>query len=127
MHRSESIDYTHQRQRVARLFYGVLTKKLPVREALLRFPKACEDKTIIASWHALCHLEADEDIRKRDKEYCIEQDEYIEYIANVLEKGESLPENIVNAYIPYHDEPLTPKSNKTLKGIISQLKKFMCC
>ncbi len=124
---NESVDYSEQRKLVAKLFFGVLTKKLPVREALIRFPKLCDDKTIIASWHALCHLEADEDLRKNDEMYKSEQDEFIEYIAHTLQKGSSLPQNIVNSYIPYHDEPLTPKSNKNIKGIISQLKKFMCC
>lgn len=127
MHPKESVDYTKQRQKVAKLYYGVLTKRLPVREALIRFPKDCEDKTVIASWHALCHLEADEDIRKRDALYKQEQDNYIEFIAHILQKGEALPENIINSYIPYHDEALTPKSNKNIKGIISQLKKFISC
>ena len=81
MYEHKSIDYSEIRKKVSRLFFGVLTKKLPVREALVRFPKDCEDKTIIASWHALCHLEADEDIRKKDLMYKQEQDEYIEFIA----------------------------------------------
>ena len=63
MHNSDNIDYTKIRKEVSKLFIAVLTKRLPVREALIRFPKDCQDKTIIASWHALCHLESDEELR----------------------------------------------------------------
>ena len=126
MYEHKSIDYSEIRKKVSRLFFGVLTKKLPVREALVRFPKDCEDKTLIASWHALCHLEADEDIRKKDLMYKQEQDEYIEFIAYTLQKGDALPSNIIKSYLPYHNESLIPNTN-TFKGIISQLKKFLCC
>ena len=126
MYKRESIDYTEIRKNVSKLFYGVLTKKIPVRDALANFPKDCEDGTIIASWHALCHLEADEDLRKRDEMYAQEQDEYIEYIAHTLEQGIELPDNIINEYKPYHHEALTPCTN-TLKGIIYKFKKFLCC
>ncbi len=125
MHRTESIDYSEQRKQVTNLFFDVLTKKIIVRAALLRFPKDCEDKTIIASWYALCHLEADEDLRKRDIMYREEQDEYIEFIANTLKNGDSLPDNIIASYEPYHTEALTPCSN-SLKGIIYKFKKFLC-
>lgn len=127
MHNNDGIDYTKIRKKVSNLFIGVLTKRLPVREALLRFPKNCEDKTIIASWHALCHLEADEELRRKDALYKKEQDEYIEFISYTLSKGEELPINIINEYKPYHNEALTPQTNKNSKGIWNQLKKFLCC
>ena len=79
MHKSENIDYSQLRKRVSRLFVGVLTKRISVQEALAKFPKDCDDKTIIASWHALCHLEADEDIRLKDPLYAEEQDKYIKF------------------------------------------------
>ncbi|MCD7740200.1 MAG: hypothetical protein LUH11_02505 [Candidatus Gastranaerophilales bacterium] len=101
-------------------------KKLSVRNALASFPKDCEDKTIIASWHALCHLEADEELRAKDSLYKKEQDEYIEFIAFTLQKGEELPKNIIEAYQPYHNYALISESNN-LKGIIHKLKKFLCC
>ena len=125
--RSDSIDYTEIRKSVSNLFIAVLTKRLPVREALLNFPKECQDKTIIASWHALCHLEADEELRLKDPLYRKEQDEYIEFISFTLSKGEELPENIINAYSPYYSEALTPLTNKNSKGIFQQLKRFLCC
>ena len=126
MHNNESIDYTAVRKQVANLFFSVLTDKVSVREALLHFPKDCEDKTVITAWHALCYLEADEDIRKKDIEYRNEQDEYLEFIAFTLKEGNSLPDNIINSYIPYHTEPLTPCTN-TLKGVIYKFKKFLNC
>ena len=121
-----SVDYTKHRKSVANIFMGVLTKNIPVRDALSNFPKDCEDPTIIAAWHALCHLEADEDIRAKDEMYKQEQDEYLEYVAHTLSKGEELPENIIKAYIPYHETSLIPNSDK-IHGIIQNLKKFLCC
>lgn len=126
MHKSVSPNYSEQRKKVSKLFIAVLTQRLNVRDALARFPKDCEDKTIIAAWHALCHLEADEDIRKKDEMFQKEQDEYIEFIAFTLQKGEELPSNIINSYLPYHSESLVSPS-KSLKGIINKLKKFLCC
>mgnify|MGYP005766654875 CR=1 FL=1 len=126
MQKRKSVDYRKLRKQVAKIFIGVLTEKINVSYALTCFPKDCDDKTINASWHALCHLEADEDIRVKDNMYKKEQDEYIEFIAYTLEKGEELPENIINSYIPFHPDALTPNSHK-LKGIIHTLKKFLCC
>lgn len=122
----KSVNYRELRKKVSKLFFAVLTNKIVVRDALARFPKDCEDATLIAAWHALCHLEADEELRLQDKMYAQEQDEYIEYIAFTLEKGEALPTNIVNSYSPYHNEALISPS-KSLKGIINKLKRFLCC
>ena len=123
---SKSINYSKERKFVSKLYIAVLTEKITIREALIHFPKDCEDKTVITAWHALCHLEADEDLRKKDELYAKEQDEYIEYIAFTLDKGQELPQNIINAYLPYYDDALTP-SNNTIHGIIHQFKKFLCC
>ncbi len=126
MQKRESIDYTNLRKEVSKLFFLVLSGRMIVREALLRFPRDCADTTLEACWHALCHLESDEDLRKRDKEYAQEQDEYIEFIAHTLANGEALPQNIINEYYPYHNEMLISE-NKTVKGIFHKLKKFLCC
>ena len=126
MSKQKSVDYSEIRKFVSELYIAVLTERICVREALMRFPKDCEDKTVIAAWHALCHLEADEELRKKDKMYEKEQDEYIESIAYTLQKGEELPQNVIESYIPYHEDALTPPTN-TFKGIIHQLKKFLCC
>lgn len=124
MHNSNCVEET--RKQVSKLFFSVLTDKLSVRDALVSFPKNSNDKTIIACWHALCHLEADEELRHRDKLYKEVQDEYIEFIAHTLEKGEELPENMVNSYKPYYNEALI-SDTKTPKGIWNILKKFLCC
>ena len=126
MSKRNSLDYSEIRQNVSKLFIAVLTKRITVRDALANFPRDCDDKTVIAAWHALCHLEADEDIRHKDPMYREEQDNYIEYIAFSLEKGEELPPNIINSYLPYHNEALIP-AGKSLKSIFNKLKKFLCC
>ena len=126
MQKHKSINYRPIRKRVSKLFIGVLTQRLSVREALASFPKDCDDSTLVASWHALCHLEADEDIRKRDAMFKQEQDDYIDFIANTLAKGDALPENIIKSYLPYHENALIPNSTK-MDGIIRELKKFLCC
>lgn len=121
---TNSNSYYREREYVGRLICSVLAKRISVREALLSFPKDCEDKTVKAAWYALCHLEADEDLRKRDSLYAQEQDEYIDFIAKTLSEGKELPENIVNVYEQYHQEPLIPHKT-TIEGKIKKLLKFL--
>ncbi len=97
---------------------------IPVREALLKFPPDTTDKSIQAAFHALVHLEADEDLRKRDLLYKDEQDEYLEMISQILESGEDLPDNIIRNYEKYYKEPNIPHANTTqgkLKGFLRYL------
>lgn len=122
----KSVDYSQLRKQVAKLYILVLTKRLSIRDALAAFPVDCEDKTIIAAWHALCHLEADEEIRARDEMYREEQDEYIELILHTLDAGEELPLNITEAYSSYHDENALIANSTKLKGIMQTIKKFIC-
>ena len=124
MHGHKNADYSGLRKRTAKLFSAVLSKKLSVSDALAKFPKDCGDGTIIACWHALCHLEADEDLRLKDAMYKEEQDKYIKFIMHTLQNGDELPQNIINSYLPYHENSLIPCTN-TLKGIINQFKKFL--
>lgn len=126
MSKRDSVDYSEIRKNVSKLYIAVLTQRVLVRDALAAFPKDCEDKTIIAAWHALCHLEADEELRAKDTMYKNEQDEFIEFIAFTLQKGEALPENIINSYKPYYNDTLVSPS-KSFKGIINKLKRFLCC
>lgn len=86
------------RRFVAALIRQVLISRLCVREAILNFPKDTEDKSIQAAFHALVHYEADEDLRARDELYREEQDDYLEFISNLLERGEDVPENIIQNY-----------------------------
>ena len=54
------IDY--YRKKAGELIRCVLAKRMPVRQALLAYPKDVLDKSVQASWHALCHLEADSEL-----------------------------------------------------------------
>ncbi|MBR6163928.1 hypothetical protein IKQ26_08590 [bacterium] len=117
-------NYYKEREFVGRLICSVLANRISVREALLGFPKDCGDKTVKAAWYALCHLEADEDLRKKDELYRQEQDEYIDFIAKTLSEGKELPENIVSVYEQYHNEPLIPHKT-TWEGKIKKLLKFL--
>lgn len=126
MHKSESVDYSELRKEVSKLFIAVLTKRMPVREALLRFPKSCDDPTLLACRHALCYFEADEELRLKDKLYEEEQNNYINFIAYTLSEGGQLPENIIKEYGACDNAPL--KSEKSdIRGIIRKLKRFICC
>ena len=87
---------------VAGLIRQVLISRLCVREAILNFPRDTEDKSIQSAFHALVHYEADEDLRARDSLYREEQDDYLEFISYVLERGEDLPENIIENYEKYY-------------------------
>lgn len=117
-------DYTEKRKIVSELVFAALTDKFLVREVLLKFPPDCDDETIQATWHALCHRESDEDLRRRDPGYATEQDEFLEMIAFTLQKGEELPRNIIDGYKKYHEEAVIPHS-KSVKGIIQKLARFL--
>lgn len=94
---------TNDRAYVAGLIRQVLISRVCVREAILNFPRDVDDKSIHAAYHALVHYEADEDLRNRDELYREEQDDYLEFISQVLERGEDLPENIINNYEKYYE------------------------
>lgn len=91
------------RKTVANLLRYVRLGKCTVREALLLYPKDTTDESLIAAMHALIHYEADEDLRKRDSLYKEEQDDYIEFLSYILDRGEDLPENIITNYKKFYD------------------------
>jgi len=76
---------------------------LCVRDAVFRYPKDTEDDSVLSGYHALIHYEADEDLRARDPLYKEEQDDYIEFLSQTLEKGDDLPENIINNYKNFYE------------------------
>lgn len=117
-------DYREERENVAQLIYLVLTDKLVVRKALLQFPKDINDSTIKTAYHALIHREADEDLRSKDVDYKEEQDDYLEFIAQALQSGKDLPQNIIKSYDKYYKNIELPHS-KSLKGILKSLCKFL--
>ena len=96
-------DYISDRKTVSNILRSVIGGRCSVRQAMLSYPKDTEDESLIAAYHALVHYEADEDLRARDILYREEQDEYIEFLASVLERGENIPENIIENYKKYYD------------------------
>lgn len=103
---------------VSELIFKVLTKNLISREALKLFPKDSSDASIKAVWHALVHLEADKELRNKDREYANEQDDYLEMAGFILKDGSPLPQNIIKSYNKYYTEAMIPRSG----GFISVLK-----
>ncbi len=100
------------RKTVAGLLRRVLLGYCSVREALFLYPKDTNDESLIAAYHALIHYEADEDIRHHDSLYKEEQDDYIEFLSYILERGEDLPENIIVNYKKYYDSaPILHQNN----------------
>ena len=95
-----------------------------VKEAILKFPKDIDDESIKAAYHALIHLEADEDLRRMDLEYKDEQDDYLEFIAQILQEGNALPKNIIKSYDKYYKGITTPHS-ESMKGLLKSLCKFL--
>lgn len=116
--------YIDERKNVSRLIYMVLADSLRVREAILRFPKDINDDTIKTAYHALIHREADEDFRHQDLDYKEEQDDYLEFIAQILQDGSALPKNVIRSYDKYYKNIDTPHS-ESMKGLIKSLCRFL--
>ena len=120
----QEIDYTAQRKYVGNIIIAVLTERLSVKDGLLRFPKGCDDPSIHAAWHALCHYEADEDIKEKNIDFNDQQIELLEMIAFEFKDGNPLPQNIIDAYKPYYqDDPISYESG--MKGFFKKLLRFV--
>jgi hypothetical protein len=116
--------YTEERKIVSRLIYMVLTDTLTVREAILKFPQDVNDSTVKTAYHALVHRESDEDFRRENLDYKDEQDDYLEFIAQILQTGDALPKNIIESYNKYYKDANMPHS-ESMKGLIKSLCKFL--
>ena len=123
---SEKVDKEtdYCRKKAGELIKCVLVKRMLVKQALLAFPKDATDESVRASWHALCHLEADEELRKREPDYAEEQDLYLKDIAETLSAGNKLPSDIIECYKEYYDMPLTPHK-KGWKGFFAGFENFL--
>ncbi len=110
---------------VSKLIKQVLTGKISVSAALKAYPNNyAVDETLDTVFHALIHYEADEDLRRRDLLYREEQDEYLYYLAEVLERGEDVAINIISEYKKYYSEaPIYKDVNDKYK--FSKLFKFI--
>ena len=114
----------NDRALVADLIRQVLISRMCVREAVLNFPRDTDDKSIHAVYHALVHYEADEDLRRRDVVYREEQDDYLEFLADLMERGEDIPENIIQNYENYHACANIPHE-KNSKGFLKSFFRFL--
>lgn len=117
-------NFKEERRIVSRLIYMVLAETLSARNAILKFPKDVNDSSIKAAYHALVHRESDEDFRLHDLEYKEEQDDYLEFIAQTLQDGNALPQNIIKSYDKYYKNATTP-SSESMKGLIKSLCRFL--
>ena len=117
-------DFKENRAFVAVLIRKVLIGALTVGEAVRNFPFDTGDKSLEAAYHALVQYEADEDLRRRDLMYREEQDEYMEMIAYTLDKGDSLPDNIIRNYEKYYSESSIPHKHDR-KGAIRSFLRFL--
>ena len=117
-------DYSEERKIISRLIYLVLAESLHVRDSILKFPKDLDDESIKAAYHALIHLEADEDLRRMDLDYKDEQNDYLEFIAETFQNGNKLPKNIIKEYDKYYKGVNTPNS-ESMKGLLKGLCKFL--
>ena len=112
------------RQKAANLLRLVRIGGISTRQAVLDYPRDIKDESLIAAYHALIHYEADEDIRLRDAMYKEEQDDYLEFLATVLEKGEDLPQNIIDNYKQFYETaPILHK--KGFKGFLKSFWKTL--
>lgn len=113
----------NDRKFVSRLIYAVLTERKNVREAISLFPET-KDQSIECAYHALVHYAADEDLRYRNFEYREEQDDYLEFIAQTLAAGKSLPRNIIADYEPYY-KGVARKWSDGAKGFWKEFLRFI--
>ena len=116
--------FIENRKKVAELLRKVRLHVIPVREALLKFPDVTDDESITACYHALVHYEADEDLRNSDELYRDEQDDYLEFISYIMDKGEDLPDNIIKNYEKYYKSANIPHS-KDIKGFFESFFRFL--
>ncbi len=125
MNTSDTVSsYIKDRKKVSELIFEVLTKNISVLQVLKEYPKNLGDPTLNAAFHALVHLEADEDIRNSDANYRDEQDMYLEDIANILAEGNALPCNVIEEYNKYYKDSLIyPNIDK--KTVFMRLKKMI--
>jgi hypothetical protein len=110
---------------VSDLIMKVLSSELTVSEALSKFPSGRKDINLKCAFDALMHYEADEDLRKNTPQYAQVQDEYLEQIAQILNNGDDMPQNIINMYLKYHKDNLVSDKKKDIKTIVDYMKRMI--
>ena len=122
---SEKLKIYQNRILVANLIIDVLLNRKTVEQALVAFPKDKNDIDIKCAFDALMHREADEDLRNKDADYALVQDEYLMGLSEILKNDEILPRNIIQEYLKFHHGDLISPVTKTLKQKIQKLKRMI--
>jgi len=110
---------------VSDLITDVLLNKISVQEALSLFPHDCDDINIKCAFDALVHREADEDLRKKEQDYALVQDEFLEDIATTLKNNQPLAQNIISQYLNYHKDNIIGIYKTDWKTIFKKLKRMI--
>ena len=105
-------DIIEERKKVGALLRSVRVGDCSVKDAMLLYPKDVTDEGLIA----------DEDIRHRDALYKQEQDDYIEFLSELLLNGQQIPQNIINNYKNYY-ETAPILHNQNFKGFLKSFWK----
>lgn len=113
----------NNRKFVGRLIFAVITERKNVREAIKLFPET-KDRSIECAYHALVHFAADEEMRYKDLEYREAQDDYLEFIAQILSEGKQLPKNIIDEYKPYY-KGVSRSWEEGAKGFLKEFLRFI--
>ena len=117
------MDEVNNRKFVGRLIYAVLTERKTVLDAIKLFPES-KDASIECAYHALVHYSADEEIRYMDIEYRDAQDDYLEFLAQTLSEGKTLPKNIIAEYKPYYSGTASTWKEDA-KGFLKEFMRFI--
>jgi len=110
---------------VSDLIKGVINDNISVKEALENFPSDIENIEIKCAFDALMYREADEDIRAKDKEYALLQDELLLHIAKIFKENGILAQNIISRYLKYNKDDLISKKRKSFKDTLNYLKRMI--
>lgn len=110
---------------VSNLIEEVLLDKKTVSAALSEFPNDIEDINIKCAFDALMHREADEDLRKKIRDYAMVQDDYLLEIARILRENKDLPQNVIARYLKYHKDDLISHDDGSFKKAFEKIKRMI--
>lgn len=111
------------RLKAADLINEVLVDKKTVQTALSEFPNEKNDINIKCAFDALMHREADEDLRAKDADYAMVQDEYLEFIAQTLKQNKQLPKNVVAQYLKFYKDDIIAGKKKGFDKLLEYVKR----